>query len=111
MLKCGSDLYRRSWIDAVSNDLADLALNGDTTATGADALFLSIGDGFIKQAKTSTEAHVVDITGTTNYKEDVFPAMLSSMPNKFKRDKANLRIYCSTNVADSYIKSGRKRPH
>jgi hypothetical protein len=85
------------------NDLADLALNGNSAATGASAPFLSIGDGFIKQAKASAEAHVVDITGKSDYKGEIFPAMLSAMPNKFKRDKANLRIYCSTNVADAYI--------
>ncbi len=85
------------------NDLADLALNGDTAATGTDATFLNIGDGFIKQAKGSTETHKVDITGTQDYKGTIFPNMLSAMPNKFKRDKANMRIYCSSNVADSYI--------
>jgi hypothetical protein len=86
------------------NDLADLALNGDTAATGTSAPFLTIGDGFIKQAKASTETHKVEFTeGTADYKEEVFSEMLSAMPNKFKRDKANLRIYCSTNVADAYI--------
>ncbi len=85
------------------NDLADLALNGDTAATGADAAFLSIGDGFIKQAKESTETHKVDIGSSEDYKGSIFPSMISEMPNKFKRDKANMRIYCSTNVADAYI--------
>jgi hypothetical protein len=85
------------------NDLADLALNGDIADTGAESAFLTIGDGFIKQAKGSTETHKVDIAGMTDYKGEIFPAMLSDMPNKFKRDKANLRFYCSTNVADAYI--------
>ena len=85
------------------NDLADLSLNGDTAAGGADAAFLSIGDGFIKQAKASTEAHKVDIGTSQDYKGTIFPAMIGEMPNKFKRDKANMRIYCSTNVADAYI--------
>jgi len=85
------------------NDVADLALNGDTAATGTDASFLNIGDGFIKQAKASTEAHKVDIGSSQDYKGVIFPAMLGAMPNKFKRDKSNMRIYCSTNVADAYI--------
>lgn len=85
------------------NDLADLALNGNTAATGADSAFLSIGDGFIKQAKGSAETHKVDIGTSQDYKGKIFPEMLSEMPNKFKRDKANLRFYCSTNVADAYI--------
>lgn len=86
------------------NDLADLALNGDSASSGQpDSAFLSIGDGFIKQAKASTETHKVDIGASVDYKGTIFPAMLGAMPNKFKRDKANMRIYCSSNVADSYI--------
>lgn len=86
------------------NDLADLMLNGDTAATGDDASFLSIGDGIIKQAKTSADTHKFKLTGT-DYKGTIFPGILSMMPNKFKNDRANMRIYCSSSVADAYILS------
>lgn len=97
------DKVARDLATQFGNDLADLALNGDTAATGSDAAFLNIGDGFIKQAKNSTETHKVDITGSQDYKGKIFPDLLAAMPNKFKRDKGNMRIYCSTNVADAYI--------
>lgn len=89
------------------NDLADLALNGDTADNGDDKKFLTIGDGFIKQAKASGAAtHKVDI-GTSaadrKYKDTIFPAMLTALPNMFKRDRGNLRFYVSPAVADAYI--------
>lgn len=90
------------------NDLADLMLNGDTAATGADASFLTIGDGIIKQAKTSTDTHKFKLSGT-DYKGTVFPGMLKLMPNKFKNDRRNMRIYCSSSVADTYILSVTNR--
>ncbi len=86
------------------NDLADLMLNGDTAATGADVSFLTIGDGIIKQAKTSADTHKYKLAGT-DYKGTIFPGMLKLMPNKFKNDRNNMRIYCSSSVADTYILS------
>ena len=86
------------------NDLADLMLNGDTAATGADASFLTIGDGIIKQAKASTDTNKYKLSGT-DYKGTIFPGMLALMPNKFKNDRNNMRIYCSSSVADTYILS------
>ena len=103
--QAGQDRIARELAQQFGNDLADLMLNGDTAATGADATFLTIGDGIIKQAKNSTETHKVNTTGKTDYKGDIFPAMLSAMPNKFKRDRANMRFYCSSSVADAYIMS------
>ena len=86
------------------NDLADLMLNGDTEATGDDASFLTIGDGIIKQAKTSADTHKYKLSGT-DYKGTIFHGMLKLMPNKFKNDRQNMRIYCSTSVRDTYILS------
>ena len=86
------------------NDLADLMLNGDTAATGADSAFLTIGDGIIKQAKVSSNTHKFTITNT-DYKGTIFPGMLEQMPNQFKRDRNNMRFYCSSSVLDRYIMS------
>ena len=98
------DRIARELAQQFGNDLADLMLNGDTAATGDDASFLSIGDGIIKQAKTSADTHKFKLTGT-DYKGTIFPGMLKMMPNKFKNDRANMRIYCSSSVADTYIMS------
>ena len=91
-----------------SNDLADLFINGDTTASGTDAAFLTIGDGIIKQAKDSTVTHKITMPATianNDYKDTILPSMLSALPDKFKTDRANLRFYCSSSVADAYILS------
>ncbi len=99
-----SDRIARELAQQFGNDLADLMLNGDSSATGTDSSFLTIGDGVIKQAKASTDTHKFKLT-STDYKGVVFPGMLKLMPNKFKRDRANMRFYCSSSVADSYITS------
>ncbi len=75
------------------NDLTDLFINGDTDAVGDDASFLTIGDGIVKQAKTSTATHKYDLTGQSDYQGVIFPGMLSLMPNQFKRDRASMRFY------------------
>ena len=98
------DRIARELAQQFGNDLADLMLNGDTTATGDDASFLTIGDGVIKQAKTSADTHKFKLSGT-DYKGTIFPGMLKMMPNKFKNDRTNMRIYCSSSVADTYIMS------
>ena len=104
------DHIARMLAQQYSNDLTDLLLNGDTsTASSAtDAAFLTIGDGIIKQASDSTDTHKVQLPGTitaSDYKDTIFPAMLRALPDKFKTDRDNLRIYCSSSVADSYILS------
>lgn len=88
-----------------SNDIADLFINGDTAATGTDASFLTIGDGILKQAKTSSDTHKFDLTGKSDYSGVIFPGMLALMPNQFKRNKSDMRFYCSSNVSEAYIRS------
>ena len=99
-----SERIARELAQQFGNDLADLMLNGDTAATGTDASFLTIGDGIIKQAKNSTDTHKFSLSGR-DYKGTIFPGMLELMPNKFKNDRQNMRIYCSSSVADTYILS------
>ncbi|MDR3280490.1 MAG: hypothetical protein LBT23_08250 [Synergistaceae bacterium] len=88
------------------NDLCDLSLNGDSTKTDGDAdgKFLKIGDGFVKIAKDSPDTHKVDTAGSVDYKDTIFPSMLATMPNKFKRRKNELRFYVSPTVAEAYTK-------
>ncbi len=104
----GRDKIAHDLAQQFGNDLADLMLNGDTAATGDDVSFLTIGDGIIKQAKTSADTHRVKITNT-DYKGTIFPEMLKLMPNKFKNDRQNMRFYCSGTVADAYVLSVTNR--
>ena len=87
------------------NDLADLAINGDHTVltSAPDGKFLSIGDGFIKLAKDSSDTHKVDTNGGVDYKGVIFPAMLNALPNQFKARKSLLRFYVSPAVAEAYV--------
>lgn len=103
--EAAADKIAKELAQQFGNDLADLMFNGDTAATGADASFLAIGDGIIKQAKTSTDTHKYSLKNKTDYKGDIFPNMLKLMPNNFKRDRNNMRFYCSSTVADTYIRS------
>ena len=106
-----ADRIARELAQQFSNDLADLFFNGDIAATGADASFLTIGDGIIKQAKVVTAAtHKYDTNGkltgkNSDYKDVIFPGMIDNMPNQFKRDRSNMRFYCSSKVSDAYIMS------
>ena len=100
----GRDRIARELAQQFGNDIADLMLNGDTAATGEGASFLTIGDGIIKQAKTSADTHKFRLSGT-DYKGTIFPGMLELMPNQFKRDRRNMRFYCSSSAADKYIMS------
>ena len=103
------DRIVRDLAQQFSNDIADLLLNGDTAATGADAAFLTIGDGIIKQAQVSTETHKFDLKNKTDYENIVFPGILKLMPDKFKNNKRDLRFYCAPSVAEAYILSNSKR--
>lgn len=85
------------------NDVCDLAINGDTTASGDDEDFLKIGDGFIKKAKASLAVHVFDTNASVDYKGVVFGGMLDKLPNKHKVNLGELRYYVSPNVASAYI--------
>jgi hypothetical protein len=86
------------------NDLCDLSINGDIAASGPDADFLKIGDGFVKLAKASTDTHKVNTGGLTDYKDTIFPNLLAAMPNRHKRRKTELRFYVSPTVAEAYTK-------
>lgn len=91
------------------NDLADLAINGDTASSDpTDADFLKICDGFIKLAKSSTDVNKVefeegDAEKLKDLKGTVFPAMLKALPNQFKANKSLLRFYVSPTVAEMYV--------
>jgi len=96
------DHVARMMATALSNDLEELFLTGDTTSSDS---FLALGDGWAKLA--SSGGHVYDaghiaLNSVANART-VFGNMIRSMPNKFKRNRANLRFFCGTNVAQDYI--------
>jgi len=84
------------------NDIEDLGLNGDTADASADVDFLSITDGWIKIAKN--DAIVYDTNASADYMDMVFPNMVDSLPEKYRRDKSKLRFYVSDGIKQAYIR-------
>lgn len=84
-----------------SLDMDDLEINGDTDAVGADAAFLNINDGILKQISTAAVAGR-NIDGSTinagAIAKDHFFEMLYAMPNKY-RNRGDLRWLVSPNRA------------
>jgi len=90
----------------LSNDLEDLAINGDGT-TGD---FLSIEKGWLQVIKdeisapgtNETAPQRFDTNGATDFRNVIFPGILALMPAKFKGNKAALRFYVSVGNAEAY---------
>lgn len=80
--------------EAVSRDVEDLIVNGDTAS--ADTFLASL-DGVLKQATS----HVVDVAGGTTTKE-VFTDLFKALPQEFRRDKNALRYFTSGNSEVDY---------
>ena len=83
--------------ERVSLDLEELLLLGDTVS-GGDA-FLRLHNGVLKLAVS----HVVDYTGSSdNITKAIFKAGLRTMPNKYLRNRAQIRFFVSPNVETEY---------
>lgn len=82
-------------------DLDDLDINGDTADVGADAAFLNINDGLLKQISTAAVAGR-NIDGSTINAGAISKAhffeMLYAMPNKY-RNQGDMRWLVSPNRA------------
>lgn len=67
----------------VQLDLLDLYFNGDTADVSADAPFLTIMDGLVKQLQTGTTIVDASTLAAGAYTSDIFNAALKSLPNKY----------------------------
>lgn len=76
----------------------DILPDGSTSQYIADPL-LSMYDGYWRK---SDGGHLVN-AGNVNVGLGVFGAMLRAMPQKFRRNKANLRFFMSSDLAQLYI--------
>jgi hypothetical protein len=87
-------------------DLDDLDINGDTAAVGADAAFLNINDGVLKQIAAAAGTYPgrningAAINGGAIGKQHFFDA-LYALPNKY-RNQGNLRWIVSPTRAVTY---------
>lgn len=74
-------------------DIEEWALLGDTQSGDE---FLAMLDGILKQIDGVTSGHVVDYNSTRpGIAKEIFKAGMKAMPNKYMRNRAALRFYCS----------------
>lgn len=75
------DIVMRMMATQVGIDLEDLHFNGDVSQ-GADP-FVSINNGWIRQIRTGTGAHIVDETGQTAFDKDTLFRIVMALPKKY----------------------------
>lgn len=100
------DTIMRLMATQLSNDLEELYLQGDKLGparyeselidggSATEAIvdtYLMLQDGWLKSAGGS---HIVDHNGA-NIGHQIFSDMIVEMPSKFKRNKRNLKFFCS----------------
>lgn len=103
------DRIARMMATQFRNDILDLAINGDKDATGPDADFLRIDDGWIKKAMTYENTHKFDAQGSRDFLNVVFEEMFRMLPRKWKNNAANLRFLVSSNTAADYVNQLKPR--
>ena len=100
----------RAFAAQFSNDLVDLMINGDKAAgPGADQKFLQIADGLKVKLTNDSNSHFTDRNDSTDWKNQVFPALLKALPPKYKTDPSRLLFLTGFDVADEYITSLAER--
>lgn len=76
---------------------SDLLDSGSSTHAIKDT-YMALGDGWLKKFRGS---NVIDANGA-NVNSTLFSNMINALPEKYKRNKANLRFFCSTNIEQNY---------
>lgn len=85
---------------AFGNDLEDLAINGNDDGVAG---FIDINDGWVQLMVDDGSVNDVDATDMADdFANQIFPAMLAAMPNKYKANKAGLAIVVSPDMAEKY---------
>ena len=64
-------------------DLLDLVFNGDTDATGTDAAFLTITDGYVKELGSGSHTLDAATFNGGNFTDDMFTGALKLLPTKY----------------------------
>lgn len=76
---------------------ADLFDGGSATHAVRDS-YIGLFDGWLKLARS---ANVVDLAGA-NISSTVFNRMINALPEKYKRNKGNLKFFCSSTIEQNY---------
>lgn len=84
-----------------SNDIVDLSINGNT---GSGLPFTSIADGFFKLAQSDVSAHFFEREMSDDWKDVIFPNLLTALPEKWKQSPENLAFFVSYTDENTYRK-------
>lgn len=82
---------------AVSRDLEELVIDGDTASSDA---FLAVLDGIRKQSTSNTVA-----AGSVSLTKDILRDMLKTLPARFHRMRSMMRFYTSVKAVEDYADS------
>lgn len=109
----------RLMTNAFGNDIEDLAINGDKDATGDDAAFLSILDGFVTQVNNGARnsanlddhaAHFVegptaDANGVIAWTPEILQQIINALPRKYRAVRSGLKFYASTDTFNNIVQN------
>ena len=90
--------------EGAGRDIEELLVNGDTSyssANASDQAWFQQLDGWLKQAQ-GAGGNVVDATNIGQDYQTVFNRLLTALPDRYKRDKANMRFYVPTQLEEKY---------
>lgn len=91
--------------EAVGRDAEEFAIKSDTARTASEDTDLRQFDGIIKQLQAGLPAgQKVDASTFTTY-DQLFSAMISALPARYKRNLSNLRIYVPFRHLEGYRRS------
>ena len=85
--------------EAVGRDLEELAINGDTTSGDA---YLALLNGWIYQARNGTGANTYNGAGDAQDYQKIFRNLVNTLPDRFKRDIPNMRLYVPLRLEERY---------
>jgi HK97 family phage major capsid protein len=95
--------------EAVGRDVEELFIKGDTARTASEDQYLDSLDGIIKQLQVGLPAaQKIDASGITRY-DDLFHAMLSALPPRYRTNVSQLRFYVPVRHHDGYVRELRAR--
>lgn len=95
--------------EAVGRDLEELAIKGDTDRTASEDSYLDTLDGIIKQLQVGLpNAQKINGASYSSY-DDLFRAMLTALPARYRRNTRQLRFYVPIRHMDGYMAELRGR--
>lgn len=96
-----NEVLQNEFMTAFSNDLHDMAINGDEDNTGDP--FLKVNDGWIDIADADGSTNEVSAAAMSDdLLGQIFPAMLAALPNKYRANRAKLAFVVSTDLEQTY---------